>query len=120
MTHWFEESILGGLPQYRMVKSLAEGLTQIESGDGMQPVLMRGDEGWMLGYQMEELPGGWRVDIPASLADADVGQRALRRGRARQGARHHDARGHAAGETPGDRLRLGTAVGAARHAGSAA
>jgi uncharacterized membrane protein len=28
---------------------------------------MRGDEGWMLGYQMEELPGGWRVVfLPAS------------------------------------------------------
>jgi uncharacterized membrane protein len=61
VTHWFEESILGGLPQYRMVKSLAEGFTQIEDGTGMQPVLMRGDEGWMLGYQMEELPNGWRV-----------------------------------------------------------
>jgi uncharacterized membrane protein len=67
ITHWFEESILGGLPQYRMVKSLADGLTQIESDDGIQPVLMRGDDGWMLGYQMEELPGGWRVVfLPAS------------------------------------------------------
>jgi uncharacterized membrane protein len=67
ITHWFEESILGGLPQYRMVKSLAEGLTQIEDGTGMQPVLMRGDEGWMLGYQMEEMPDGWRVIfLPAS------------------------------------------------------
>jgi len=67
VTHWFEESILGGLPQYRMVKSLAEGFTQIEDGTGMQPVLMRGDEGWMLGYQMEELPDGWRVIfLPAS------------------------------------------------------
>jgi len=28
---------------------------------------MRGDEGWMLGYQMEELPNGWRVIfLPAS------------------------------------------------------
>ena len=27
VTHWFEESLLGGLPQYRMVKSLADGLT---------------------------------------------------------------------------------------------
>jgi uncharacterized membrane protein len=61
VTHWFEESILGGLPQYRMVKALAEGLAQVENGDGMRPVLMRGDEGWMLGYQMEELPDGWRV-----------------------------------------------------------
>jgi len=67
VTHWFEESILGGLPQYRMVKSLAEGLTQLEGGTGMQPVLMRGDEGWMLGYQMEELPNGWLVIfLPAS------------------------------------------------------
>ena len=67
VTHWFEESILGGMPQYRMVKSLAEGLTQLENGTGMQPVLMRGDEGWMLGYQMEELPNGWRVIfLPAS------------------------------------------------------
>jgi len=67
LTHWFEESLLGGLPQYRMVKSLAEGLTQIESGDGMKPVLLRGDEGWMLGYQVEELPGDWRVVfLPAS------------------------------------------------------
>lgn len=67
VTHWFEESILGGMPQYRMVKSLAEGLTQIENGEGMRPVLMRGDEGWMLGYQIEELPNGWRVIfLPAS------------------------------------------------------
>ena len=67
VTHWFEESILGGMPQYRMVKSLAEGFTQIEGGAGMQPVLMHGDDGWMLGYQMEELPNGWRVIfLPAS------------------------------------------------------
>jgi uncharacterized membrane protein len=67
LTHWFEESLLGGLPQYRMVKSLAEGLTQIETGEGMQPVLLRGDEGWMLGYQVGALPGDWRVVfLPAS------------------------------------------------------
>ena len=67
LTHWFEESLLGGMPQYRMVKSLAEGLTQIESGEGLQPVLMRGDEGWMLGYQVEVLPDDWRVIfLPAS------------------------------------------------------
>jgi len=67
VTHWFEESLLGSLPQYRMVKSMAEGLTQIESGEGLQPVLMRGDEGWMLGYQVEVLPDDWRVVfLPAS------------------------------------------------------
>ncbi|MGL6223793.1 MAG: DUF502 domain-containing protein [Steroidobacteraceae bacterium] len=67
VTNWFEESLLGGLPQYRMVKSMAEGLTQIESGEGLVPVLMRGDEGWMLGYQVEVLPDDWRVVfLPAS------------------------------------------------------
>jgi uncharacterized membrane protein len=67
ITRWFEESILGSLPQYRMVKSMAEGLTQIESGDGMRPVLMRTDECWQLGYWLEELPGGWvAVFLPAA------------------------------------------------------
>jgi uncharacterized membrane protein len=50
-----------------MVKSLAEGLTQIESGSGMQPVLMRTDECWQLGYRLEDLPGGWvAVFIPSA------------------------------------------------------
>jgi uncharacterized membrane protein len=67
LTGWFEESILGGMPQYRMVKSMAEGLTQIESGQGMEPVLVRSDEGWQLGYRLEALPGGWvAVFIPAA------------------------------------------------------
>lgn len=67
LTTWFEESILGGMPQYRMVKSMAEGLVQIESGSEMQPVLVRGDEGWQLAYQLEELPGGWvAVFIPSA------------------------------------------------------
>jgi uncharacterized membrane protein len=67
ITSWFEESILGGLPQYRMVKSMAEGLAQVEDGRGMQPVLLRGDEGWMLAYQLERLPDGWvAVFVPAA------------------------------------------------------
>jgi uncharacterized membrane protein len=67
ITEWFEESILGSMPQYRMVKSMAEGLTQIESGDGMKPVLMRTDECWQLGYWLEDLPGGWSaVFLPAA------------------------------------------------------
>jgi uncharacterized membrane protein len=59
VTQWFEESILGGMPQYRMVKSMAEGLTQVESGAGMQPVIVRTDDGWQLAYRLEELAGGW-------------------------------------------------------------
>ena len=59
MTQWFEESLLGSLPQYRMVKSVAEGLTQIETGAGLQPVLVGSDEAWQLGYLIEELHDGW-------------------------------------------------------------
>ena len=98
VTHWFEESILGGMPQYRMVKSLAEGLTQLETGTGMQPVLMRGDEGWMLGYQMEETAGRLASDFPAGVADANVGQCHVRRSLARAAARSLDARRNAAGQ----------------------
>lgn len=66
-THWFEESLLGGMPQYRMVKSVAEGLTQVESGANMKPVLMRTDECWQLGYELESLPGDWvTVFIPSA------------------------------------------------------
>jgi len=67
MSAWFEESILGGLPQYRMAKSMAEGFTQIESGTGMHPVLVRLDDAWQLAYRIEDLPGGWvAVFVPAA------------------------------------------------------
>lgn len=59
LTAWFEESLLGGMPQYRMVKSMAEGLTQVESGKGMQPALLRTEDGWQLAYRLESLPGDW-------------------------------------------------------------
>jgi uncharacterized membrane protein len=64
---WIEESILGGLPQYRMAKSMAEGFAQIESGAGMHPVLVRLDDAWQLAYRIEDLPGGWvAVFVPAA------------------------------------------------------
>jgi len=59
LSAWFEESILGSLPQYRMAKSMAEGFAHLESGTGMRPVLLRGDEGWQLAYLIEELPEDW-------------------------------------------------------------
>jgi uncharacterized membrane protein len=68
ITKWFEESILGGLPQYRMAKTMAEGFAQIE-GDGanMQPVLVLIDEGWQIAYRLEDLPDGWAaVFVPQS------------------------------------------------------
>jgi uncharacterized membrane protein len=37
ITRWFENSLLGNLPQYQMVKSMAEGLAQLESAKGIKP-----------------------------------------------------------------------------------
>jgi uncharacterized membrane protein len=66
-THWLEETLLGNLPQYRMVKSLAEGLTQVEGVQGMHPALVSIEGGWQLGYQLEELKEGWvAVFLPQS------------------------------------------------------
>jgi uncharacterized membrane protein len=35
-----ENSFLGGLPQYRLVKSVAEGFAQIENAENLKPVLV--------------------------------------------------------------------------------
>jgi uncharacterized membrane protein len=59
ITRWFEESFLGGLPQYQMMKSLAEGLAKIQVGEGMRPVLVSIEEGWQIGYLLEHLEHDW-------------------------------------------------------------
>jgi uncharacterized membrane protein len=67
LTHWVEESFLGNLPQYRVMTSMAEGLTKIEQGEGLTPVMVSIDDAWQLGYALEELGGGWTaVFIPQS------------------------------------------------------
>lgn len=65
VTRFWENSLLGGVPQYQLVKSVAEGLTQVESLEGVVPVLMSREGGWQLGYQLEAIPDGWvAVFIP--------------------------------------------------------
>jgi uncharacterized membrane protein len=56
---WFENSLLGGMPQYQMFKSLAAGLAQIESAEGLRPALVNIEDGWQLGYLLETLENGW-------------------------------------------------------------
>jgi uncharacterized membrane protein len=60
-TAWFEESLLGGLPQYRMVKGLAEGLTQVQDAAGLRVALANIEDAWQLAYVMEELDNRWLV-----------------------------------------------------------
>jgi predicted Na+-dependent transporter len=59
ITRWFERSFLGGLPQYQMMKSMAEGLAQVEQADGVSPALVCIEEGWQIGYLLEPLAQGW-------------------------------------------------------------
>jgi len=37
LARWLEESLLGNLPQYRMVKTMAEGLAQVENSQNLRP-----------------------------------------------------------------------------------
>jgi uncharacterized membrane protein len=59
ITRWFESSLLGRLPQYQMVKSMAEGLAQLESASGIKPALISIEDGWQIGYLIEPLENGW-------------------------------------------------------------
>src|SRR5262249_45865458 len=59
LSHWLEQSLVGSMPQYKMVKSLAEGLAQVESSNNLEPALVSVDGGWQLGYVLERLDDGW-------------------------------------------------------------
>jgi uncharacterized membrane protein len=55
----FESSLLGGIPQYQLVKSMAEGLAKVENAEGVKPALVSIEGGWQLGYLLEPLENGW-------------------------------------------------------------
>jgi uncharacterized membrane protein len=59
ITRWFESSLLGRLPQYQMLKSMAEGLAQFENARGIKPALISIEGGWQIGYLLESLENGW-------------------------------------------------------------
>jgi uncharacterized membrane protein len=59
ITPWFESSLLGRLPQYQMLKSMTEGLAQLENARGIKPALISIEGGWQMGYLLEPLENGW-------------------------------------------------------------
>lgn len=59
LARWLEDSLLGNLPQYRMVKTMAEGLAQIEDANNLRPAMVSIEGGWQLGYLLEEVGTGW-------------------------------------------------------------
>lgn len=56
---WLENSLFGRLPQYRMLKAVADGFANIEDARGLTPVLVNVEGGWQPGYQLEPLQAGW-------------------------------------------------------------
>jgi hypothetical protein len=56
---WSENSLLGSLPQYQLVKSVAEGLAHVESAESVNPALVSIEGGWQIGYLLEPLENGW-------------------------------------------------------------
>jgi uncharacterized membrane protein len=56
---WFESSLVGGLPQYQLVKSMAEGMAQVENAKGVMPALIYVEDAWQLGYVLEGLHKDW-------------------------------------------------------------
>jgi uncharacterized membrane protein len=59
ITRWSESSLLGRMPQYQMIKSMAEGLAHIESASGLKPALISIEDGWQIGYLLEQLENDW-------------------------------------------------------------
>jgi len=67
LARWLEDSLLGNLPQYRMVKTMAEGLAQVENSQNLRPALVSIEGGWQLCYLLEEVRPGWvAVFLPQS------------------------------------------------------
>ena len=56
---WSERTILGGLPQYQFVKSMAAGMAELQETNDLTPVLVSIEDGWQIGYLLEPLKDGW-------------------------------------------------------------
>jgi uncharacterized membrane protein len=55
LKNWLEESLFGKVPQYRMIKSVAEGLTQLDNAKNIRTALVEREGVWQLGYVMDQI-----------------------------------------------------------------
>ena len=61
ISRWSENSFLGRLPHYQVIKSMAEGLAHVENTSGLKPALINIEGGWQIGYLIEQLDRDWTV-----------------------------------------------------------
>ena len=102
---WCENSFLGGLPQYQLVKSMAEGLARVESAEGVQPALVSIEDGWQIAYLLEFAREWLGYCISAAGAYPYVGQRDVPADGSGTAIEHHDGPGHDDRETHWRRIR---------------
>ena len=110
LMRWSENSFLGGLPQYRLVKSLAEGLAQIENAEDLKPALVNIEDAWQIGYLLETLQKGW-VAVFFRRPDTNFGQCDVLARRTGASVVNHDGGCHFDREAHGHRIRQGAPWG---------
>ena len=62
-----ENSLLGGIPQYQLMKSMAEGLAKVQNAKGVQSALISIDGGWQVVWPiLGDLAYRFRMIVGAS------------------------------------------------------
>ena len=59
ISRWSEKVPARPPPHYQLIKSMAEGLAHIESASGLKPALVCIEDGWQIGYLLEQLENDW-------------------------------------------------------------
>jgi len=59
VTRWSENSWLGQSPLYQMAKLMVQGFANPEDTAGLKPVLINMQNGWQIGYVLEQLGNDW-------------------------------------------------------------
>jgi len=55
---WLESSLLSNIPGYSLVKSLGEEVAGANASRSTDPVLVRFDDAWQIGFLVERIPEG--------------------------------------------------------------
>lgn len=55
---WVDNSMVSSIPAYQMLKSMAEGMAEIESSANVRAALARIEDAWQLALVLEELENG--------------------------------------------------------------
>lgn len=71
---WIESSLFGGVPQYQMMKSMAEGVARLEGNAGWKPVLVPAGTGWRIGFLVEPFGADWATVFLPQSPSATIGE----------------------------------------------